>query len=104
MPGAVRDNSAKSRDISNGAPLARRLAVVPTRWLLLSMIVAVAAIGVLAFENERRRSEAELADLGRQQAAVADAAAPRLAAGTLSELDRAGETCVVVIPASGSPR
>jgi signal transduction histidine kinase len=71
--------------------------------LLLSMIVAVAAIGVLAFENERRRSEAELADLGRQQAAVADAAAPRLAAGTLSELDRAGETRVVVIPASGSP-
>lgn len=61
------------------------------------MIVAVAAIGVLAFINERRRSEAELADLGREQAAVAEAALPRLAAGTLGDLDKPGLTRVIVI-------
>jgi signal transduction histidine kinase len=78
--------------------------LVPTRWLLLSMIVAVAAIGVLAFLNERRRSEAELADLAREQAAVAEAAAPRLAAGTLGDLDKPGRTRVIVIPPGGTPQ
>src|SRR5206468_4284452 len=60
MPGAEQDNSASSRDLRGGARLAatrRRLVVIPTRWLLLSMIVAIAAIGVLAFLNEQRRSE-----------------------------------------------
>ena len=65
------------------------------------MIVAVAAIGVLAFINERRRSEAELADLAREQRAVAEAALPRLAAGTLGDLEKLGMTRVIVIAADG---
>ena len=98
MPGANRDNSADSVASGHGVRLAGVAAwVIRTRWLLLSMIVAVAAIGVLAFINERRRSEAELADLGREQAAVAQAALPRLAEGTLGELEKPGLTRVVVI-------
>src|SRR4051794_38331897 len=99
MPGAEQDKSASSRDLRGGARLAatRRLVVIPTRWLLLSMIVAIAAIGVLAFMNEQRRSEAELADLAREQAAVAEAATPRLAAGTLGDLEKAGTTRVLVL-------
>jgi signal transduction histidine kinase len=71
--------------------------MIPTRWLLVSMIAAVGAIGVLAFMNEQRRSEAELADLAREQAAVAEAAMPRLAAGTLGELEKPGTTRVIVV-------
>jgi len=82
----------------------RRLGVIPTRWLLVSMVAAVGAIGVLAFMNEQRRSEAELADLARQQAAVADAAAPRLAAGTLGELEKPGTTRVIVAAPGERPR
>jgi len=78
--------------------------VIRTRWLLLSMIVAVAAIGVLAFINERRRSEAELADLAREQRAVAEAALPRLASGTLGDLEKPGMTRVIVIAADGQAR
>ena len=77
--------------------MARRLGLIPTRWLLVSMVAAVAAIGVLAFLNEQRRSDAELADLAREQASVAEAASPRLAAGTLGELEKPGTTRVVVI-------
>ena len=71
--------------------------MIQTRWLLLLMISAVAAIGVLAYINEQRRSDAELDDLGREQAAVAQAAKPRLAAGTLNELEKPGLTRVVII-------
>lgn len=68
------------------------------------MILAVAAIGVLAFMNEQRREQAELADLAREQAAVAQAAAPRLAAGTLGDLDVPRRTRVVLIRPGGRPR
>ena len=105
LPGADRDKTASSGDFAGGAGLAatgrRRLLLIPTRWLLLSMVVAVAAIGVLAFANERRRSEAELADLAREQAAVAEAAMPRFATATLVELERAGVTRIVIVP--GTP-
>ena len=108
MPGADRDKSAKPGEKAPGAPLAggvgRKVSLIPTRGLLLSMIAAVAAIGVLAFINERRRSDAELRDLAREQAAVAEAAAPRLVAGTLADLDKPGMTRVVVIPPGGSPQ
>jgi signal transduction histidine kinase len=72
--------------------------LIPTRWLLLSMIVAVAMIGMLAFINEQRRSEAELADLAREQAAVAQAATPRLVNGTLGDLDQPERARVIIIP------
>src|SRR3569623_1011477 len=104
MPGADGDNSAWSREIARGAALAggprRGVLLIRTRWLLLSMIVAVAAIGVLAFINEERRSEAELADLAREQRAVAEASIPRLASGTLGELARPGTTRVIVVAAA----
>lgn len=108
MPGANRDKSANSRELFSGLPLAglgsRSIRLIPTRWLLLSMIVAVAVIGMLAFFNEQRRSEAELADLAREQAAVAQAATPRLASGTLGDLDQPGRTRVIVIPPGGHPQ
>jgi signal transduction histidine kinase len=72
--------------------------------LLLSMIVAVVAIGVLAFLNEQRRSEAELGDLAREQASVAEAATPRLAAGTLADLEKPGTTRVVVTRPGDGPK
>lgn len=78
--------------------------MIETRWLLLLMIAAVATIGVLAYVNEQRRSEAELADLAREQAAVAQAATSRLAAGTLNELEKPGLTRVVVVSADGKAR
>jgi signal transduction histidine kinase len=48
--------------------------VIRTRWLVLSMVTAVVAIGSLAYWDESRRSEQGLADFGEQQAAVAEAA------------------------------
>jgi signal transduction histidine kinase len=78
--------------------------LIPTRWLLLSMIVAVAVIGMLAFINEQHRSDAELGDLGREQAAVAQAATPRLANGTLEDLDHPGRARVILIPPGGHPQ
>lgn len=108
MPGADRLKSANSGQFSAGAPLADRVRgkvrLVPTRVLLLSMIVAVVAIGVLAFMNEQRRSDAELGDLAREQAAVAEAATPRLAAGTLADLEKPGTTRLVVIRPDDRPR
>ena len=68
------------------------------------MIVAVVAIGVLAFLNEQRRAGAELSDLGREQAAVAEAATPRLAAGTLDNLEKPGTTRVIVSRPGDRPR
>ncbi len=103
MPGANRYNSANSIARKGGvrlaAPVPRSVPLIPTRWLLFSMVAAVAAIGVLAFINERHRAEAELGDLGREQAAVAQASIPRQAAGTLGELEKPGTTRVVVISA-----
>src|SRR5512140_558130 len=48
--------------------------MIPTRWLVLSMVTAVVAIGALAYWDERQRSEAGLDDLGVEQASVAEAA------------------------------
>ena len=48
--------------------------MIRTRWLVLSMVTAVVAIGALAYWDERRRSEAGLDDLGDEQASVAEAA------------------------------
>jgi two-component system, NtrC family, sensor kinase len=55
------------------------LLVIRTRWLLISMAIAVLAVGVLASWDERSRSEAGLDDLGVEQAGVADAAALAIA-------------------------
>lgn len=66
------------------------------------MILAIVGIGVLAFFTERRRSDAELADLAREQFAVAQAAAPRMASGTLAVLDRPGNTRVVTADPDGN--
>ena len=82
----------------------RSFRLIPTRWLLVSMAAAVGAIGLLAFMNEQRRSDAELSDLGREQASVAKAAAPRLAAGTLGELEKPGTTRVIVVAPGDQPR
>src|SRR5512140_160196 len=48
--------------------------VIRTRWLVLSMVTAVVAIGALAYWDERQRSEAGLDDFGDEQASVAEAA------------------------------
>src|SRR5882724_9770722 len=60
--------------------------VIRTRWLVLSMVTAVVAIGALAYWDERQRSEAGLDDLGDEQASVAEAAGLAVA----TELDAAG--------------
>jgi len=60
--------------------------VIRTRWLVLSMVTAVVAIGALAYWDERQRSEAGLDDLGDEQASVAEAAGVAVA----TELDAAG--------------
>jgi len=62
--------------------------LIRTRWLVLSMVMAVAVIGSLAYWDERRRSEAGLSDLGAEQASVAEAA---------------GLAVATVLPASGDP-
>ena len=54
--------------------------MIRTRWLVLSMVTAVVAIGALAYWDERRRSEAGLDDLGDEQASVAEAAGLAVAA------------------------
>src|SRR5690348_10054864 len=82
------------------------------RWLVLSMIAAVAGIGVLAYWDESRRAHAELADLGAQQVLNADAAALAFAArfadapthpeAVLRVLDRADERVVIVPPGGGA--
>ena len=82
------------------------------RWLVLSMIAAVAAVGLLASWDERRRDRAELRDFGAEQASTAEAAAlafgdrfadsPGRAEAALRVLDRADEK-VVIIPPGGAP-
>ena len=71
-----------------------RLLAIKTRWLVASMIVAVAIVGVLAYWDEQRRSDAEISDLGSEQAAVADAAmlAP---VSSLASLDHVGSVRVL---------
>ena len=61
--------------------------MIQTRWLVLSMVTAVVAIGALAYWDERRRSEAGLDDLGDEQASVAEAAGLAVA-GALETADR----------------
>jgi len=59
--------------------------MIRTRWLVLSMVTAVVAIGALAYWDERQRSEAGLDDFGDEQASVAEAAGLAVA----TELDTA---------------
>jgi two-component system, NtrC family, sensor kinase len=88
-----------------GASVARpRLFQMRTRWLVLSMVVAVIAVGALGYWNERGRSDAELADFAGEQASVAEAAAlalgpsPDLATArrVLAPLEQAGHVRVLV--------
>ncbi|HUJ62153.1 MAG TPA: HAMP domain-containing sensor histidine kinase [Kofleriaceae bacterium] len=84
------------------------LLAIRTRWLVASMIIAIAATGVLAYLVEHRRAAAELGDLGREQARIARAAAIALGAhqgdtAALAPLDRADQH-VVIVPPGGSPR
>src|SRR5262245_47947589 len=80
-----------------------------TRWLVLSMIVAVAAVGTLAYWNERGRSDAEIADFGDEQASVAEAAALALgpapdaatARRVLAPLEHLGRVRVLVAAPGG---
>ena len=67
---------SESQDIGVGARLAtaRAVPVTRTRWLLLSMVLVVAIVGVLTYWDEHGRSESALDDLGQQEAAVARAA------------------------------
>jgi signal transduction histidine kinase len=81
--------SARSR---LGAVLAVR-----TRWLVLAMVLCVAGVGVLAYWDERARSEEGLVDLGAEEAAVAEAAA--IAGATpaaLRALDQGGSRVLLV--------
>lgn len=89
--------------------------MIRTRWLVLSMVAAVVAIGTLAYWDESRRSEEGLADLGEQQASVAEAAAlavrGELAAGRvdgatalLAGLERDGVRVFLIAPHDRQPR
>ena len=109
----------ETQDIGVGARLAtaRDVPVTRTRWLLLSMVLVVAIVGVLTYWDEHGRSESALDDLGQQEAAVARAAA--LAAGSelpatgplpaeatkrLAELELDGGRILVVPPDGGQAR
>ncbi len=80
--------------------------MIRTRWLILSTLVIVAAIGWLAYRDELARSEAALGDLGDEQVAIARAAGLTLAPATtlptvrtsLGGLDRPGAVVVMVEP------
>ncbi|HEX4418047.1 MAG TPA: HAMP domain-containing sensor histidine kinase [Kofleriaceae bacterium] len=115
--------------LARSTPVRRALGavlVIRTRWLVLSMVAAVCAIGALAYWDEARRSEAGLADFGDEQAAVAaaaglavrgeltgapsppsqpDAAARSRAAALLAPLERDGVRLLLVSPvaAGGAP-
>ena len=67
--------------------------MIRTRWLVLSMVAAVVAIGTLAYWDERTRSEAGLADFGDDQALIAEAAG--LAVAPLIDHDLAAATRVL---------
>jgi two-component system NtrC family sensor kinase len=108
--------------MAGGAPLAafariRRvfgaILVIRTRWLVLAMVAAITAVGLLAYWDELRRSEGGLDDFADEQASVASAAAlaiaselpasgdpnvePRVVA-TLRALERDGVRALVVAP------
>ncbi|MEO8552740.1 MAG: hypothetical protein ABI678_22335, partial [Kofleriaceae bacterium] len=51
------------------------LPVIRTRWFVVITIAVVAAIGALVYQDETRRSEAALGDLGERQAELASIAA-----------------------------
>jgi signal transduction histidine kinase len=82
--------------------------VVPTRWLVVSMIAAVLCVGALAYLDEHLRAENALEDFGDHQAAVADAATVAIgrakdpttptARATLGQLERDGVRVLVVPP------
>jgi two-component system, NtrC family, sensor kinase len=84
----------------------------PVLRLVVLMIVAVVAIGALAYVDERRRSEQALEDFGEEQASAADAArlavsqllagggdpsSPRIVA-SLRDLERDGVRVLLVPP------
>ena len=96
--------------------------MIRTPWLVISMLVAIAAIATLAWWDEHRRSEAELRDFGSEQVSVADSAAVELDAqladapagsGPLSvtsarpllhALERPNLVQIILVPPSGTPR
>lgn len=106
MPVLARGSSKIFESYLRGAGLAPAeptSPMFPTRLLLL-MLVAVAATGMLAYWTEENRASEELADFGYEQAAIAEAAAPRLAAGSLGELERRGSVRPLVYRAGDRPR
>ena len=104
----------KSEDIAAGAVLAmrRRVAATRTHWLLVSMVLTVVAVGLLAYWDERGRSQGGLEDLGEEQIAVAravalavgpelrgdDAKMPSSATEKLRQLERDGTRLLVAPP------
>jgi two-component system NtrC family sensor kinase len=82
------------------------LATIRMRWIVAVAVLAVTAIGLLAYRDELDRSEAGLADLGAEQLDAARAATFALSAGTtpdqaraaLAELARPGAVVVLVAP------
>ncbi len=75
------------------------LLAIRTRWLVLAMVVAVLSVGVLAYWDERARSDAELADFGGEQASVAEAAA-NAGVDAIARLDRPPRVRVILLDRS----
>jgi signal transduction histidine kinase len=79
--------------------ISRALLAIPTRYLVVAMVVSIAAIAYLADRAETQRSEDGLADLGEAEAAVAEVTARELSR------DGAGHAPVAVdSPAHGGVR
>src|SRR3569833_2655668 len=53
--------------------------MIRTRWLIAIAVVVVAGIGALVYQDELKRSDAALQDLGERQAELASLAAATVA-------------------------
>src|SRR3569623_2909308 len=53
--------------------------MIRTRWLIAIAVVGVAGIGALVYQDELKRSDAALQDLGERQAELASIAAATVA-------------------------
>ncbi|MGE5185661.1 MAG: histidine kinase dimerization/phospho-acceptor domain-containing protein, partial [Acidobacteriota bacterium] len=78
------------------------LLAIRTRWLVLAMAFAVAAVGAIAAWDEHDRADGALVDLGHYQQAVAEATS-RVGASALPALDTRDHR-VLVVGADGRAR
>ena len=90
--------------------------MIRTRWLVVSMLCVIVAIGALVYWDETNRSEAGLRQLGMEQASIADAVAITLdtelsadhdlksATLALESLEHAGHVVILVGHPGGTVR